>query len=131
MNKESMVGWGLAVLAVAAGYWQWGWRGLVLALTLVAFWLLLQFSRALRALRDAASAPLGSVPSAVMLHAKLQVGMALPQILRCAGSLGRKVADEPETYEWRDASGATLRAELTGGRLTRWALERPAEGGGA
>jgi hypothetical protein len=53
--------------------------------------------------------------------------MRLPQVLRLTGSLGRKVADEPETFEWTDASGARLRAEMRVGRLARWALVRPVE----
>ena len=45
------VGWGLAAAAVAVGYAGYGWPGVVLALGVVVFWLLLQFNRALRALR--------------------------------------------------------------------------------
>jgi hypothetical protein len=124
MNKEAIVGWGLGSLAVAVGYVQWGWPGVVLATTLVVFWLLLQFSRALRAMRGAAGAPVGSVPSAVMLHAQLSRGLKLAQLMRLAGSLGRPVGDDPEAYEWTDASGACLHAELERGRLVRWELRR-------
>ena len=66
------IGWGLAALAIAAGYVGWGWRGVVLGVTVIVFWLLLQFSRSLRVLRNAADAPVGHVASAVMLHGKLQ-----------------------------------------------------------
>jgi hypothetical protein len=79
-------------------------------------------------LRDASAAPMGSVPSVVMLHAKLRAGMPLTQLLRCAGSLGKRVADAPEAYEWADASGAVLRAELHHGSLVSWVIERPLEG---
>ena len=78
MNKQEVLGWGLGSLAVAVGYVQWGWQGVVLAVTLVVFWLLLQFSRGVRSLREAAGAPVGSVRSAVMLHSRLQAGMNLP-----------------------------------------------------
>ena len=61
--------------ALAAGYVGYGWPGVVLALTVVVFWLLLQFSRALRTLRNAASGPVGQVASAVMLHSRLKAGM--------------------------------------------------------
>jgi hypothetical protein len=54
-------GWLLATAAVAVGAWQWGWRGALLGLTVVVFWLLLQFSRSLRVLREAGAAPKGSV----------------------------------------------------------------------
>ncbi|HEX5688159.1 MAG TPA: hypothetical protein VFY73_29425 [Ideonella sp.] len=127
MNRDAMLSWVLGAAAVAVGYVQWGWRGVILATTLVVFWMLLQFSRAVRVMRDAASAPVGSVPSAVMLHAKLRRGMRLTQVLRLTGSLGRRLATEPETFEWADASGAAIRAELEGGRLARWDLQRSGE----
>jgi hypothetical protein len=124
VNKQELIGWGLGSLAVAVGYVQWGWQGVVLAITLVVFWLLLQFSRAVRSLREAAAAPVGTVSSAVMLHTKLKAGMNLPAIMRLAGSLGRKVVDDPETFEWSDEGGATVRAEMKAGRLARWELLR-------
>ena len=125
MNNP-FIGWALAALAVAIGYAQWGWPGVVLAVTMIVFWLLLQFSRALRVLRKAGSAPMGQVPNAVMLHAKLQRGQRLPQILAFTRSLGTKLADDPETFEWRDAGGDAVRVELRGGKLERWTLQRAA-----
>jgi hypothetical protein len=77
-----------------------------------------------RSLREAAAAPVGTVSSAVMLHTKLKAGMNLPAIMRLAGSLGRKVVDDPETFEWSDEGGATVRAEMKAGRLARWELLR-------
>ncbi len=50
----AIVGWLPALAALAAGYLGWGGRGVVPALTVAAFWLLLQFSRSLRVLRTAA-----------------------------------------------------------------------------
>lgn len=127
MLNNPLVGWALAVLAVAVGYFQWGWQGVVLAVTVIVFWLLLQFSRALRVLRNAGSAPVGQVPSAVMLHTKLQRGQRLPEILKFTKSLGIKLADDPETFEWRDAGGDAVRVELRGGRLDHWTLQRTSE----
>ncbi|HRF84756.1 MAG TPA: hypothetical protein PLO34_10080, partial [Pseudoxanthomonas sp.] len=72
-----IVGWGLAVVAIAAGYVGWGWRGVILGVTVIVFWLLLQFSRSLRVLKRAAGNPVGHVDSAVMLHSRLQAGMTL------------------------------------------------------
>jgi hypothetical protein len=129
--NNPIIGWALAALAVAVGYLQWGWPGVVLAVTVVVFWLLLQFSRALRVLRNAGSAPMGQVPNAVMLHAKLQRGQRLPQILAFTKSLGSKVADNPETFEWRDAGGDAVRVELSGGKLERWTLQRAADAANA
>ncbi|HET7524361.1 MAG TPA: hypothetical protein VFK10_00315 [Burkholderiaceae bacterium] len=119
-----VVGWLLAGVALAMGYWQWGWPGVALAVTLIAFWLLLQFSRALRVLRNAGRAPVGHVDSAVMLHARLQRGQRLPQILAITRSLGIKRDDKPEVFEWRDAGGDAVRIELVEGKLTRWELRR-------
>lgn len=117
-------GWALALAAVVGGWLSYGWQGLVLALTVIVFWLLLQFSRSLRALQRAAGRPVGSVPNAVMLNAKLQAGLRLPQVLALTGSLGRKVGDDPETWAWADAAGDEVRVELHGGRVCAWKLTR-------
>ena len=90
-----IVGWGLAVLGIAAGYVGWGWPGVVLGVTVVVFWLLLQFSRSLRVLKKAAGAPVGHVDSAVMLHSKLKAGMTLMQVLVLTRSLGTKLSETP------------------------------------
>ena len=123
---DARIGWALAVLAAATGYWAYGWRGVLLAVTVVAFWLLLQFSRALRVMRLAANAPVGLVPSVVMLHSKLGAGMRLMEVVTITRSLGRKVRDEPETFAWRDESGAEVEVEFVGGRCTAWRLTRNA-----
>ena len=127
-------GWALALAAVALGWLQWGWRGVLLAVTVVVFWLLLQFSRALRVMRLAAAAPVGEVPSAVMLHARLRQGMRLMEILPLTRSLGQRMAsthappearpEDVERFAWRDASGARVQVELVRGRLRSWTLQR-------
>jgi hypothetical protein len=122
---DARLGWALAVLATATGYWAYGWRGVLLAVTVVVFWLLLQFSRALRVMRLAAQAPVGVVPSAVMLHSKLRHGMRLMDVVTLTRSLGRKVRDEPETFAWRDESGAEVEIEFVGGSCSQWRLTRP------
>lgn len=119
------VGWALAAAAVALGGWQWGWQGVLLGATVVVFWLLLQFSRSLRVLRQAGAAPKGSVANAVMLHSRLQAGMTLMQILPLAGSLGEPLAPPPdERFAWTDASGDRVELLLRGGRLAEWQLRR-------
>jgi hypothetical protein len=122
MNAK--LGWGLALLATALGYHFFGWRGVALAASGMVFWLLLQFSRAMRVMKTAAQSPVGTVPSAVMLNARLHVGMPLMDILTRTRSLGEKLADEPETWRWRDDAGDSVRVELIDGRLARWTLER-------
>lgn len=125
---SAKLGWGLAVLAVALGYVQFGWRGVLVAVSGIVFWLLLQFARALRVMRAAGAAPVGQVASAVMLHARLQRGQRLMDLIALTHSLGEKLSDTPETYRWQDASGAAVDVALVDGRVTRWALRRPAGG---
>ena len=135
MNSP-LVGWLLAAAALAVGYRTYGWPGLMLAVTAVVFWLLLQFSRALRAVRNAADAPLGSVRSAVMFNARLRPGMTMPQVLALTGSLGRRiegqpgaaVADDEEVWSWQDDGNVAIDATFGRGRLLRWQLRRPEDG---
>jgi len=126
---SAAVGWALAAIAIAIGYLQWGWPGVVLAVTMIVFWLLLQFSRAQRVLRNAGRAPVGHIDSAVMLAARLQHGQRLPQILALTRSLGIRSGGQggDEVFEWRDAGGDVVRAELRHGRLDRWQLRRAAD----
>jgi hypothetical protein len=122
---DARLGGLLAAAAVVLGWWSYGWPGVVLAVTVIAFWLLLQFSRTVRLLREAASAPVGHVPNAVMLHAKLRERMPMADVIRAAGSLGRKTAEQPETFAWTDAGGVRVEVELMAGRCTTWRLHRP------
>jgi hypothetical protein len=122
--NAAWLGWALVVAAVAAGYVGYGWKGVALAFTLTAFWMLLQFSQALRTLRIASNRPVGKVPSAVMLNAKLHNGMRLPQILRHSQSLGRQIGESPEVWAWADDSGDEVQVELRDGRVARWELRR-------
>jgi hypothetical protein len=127
-------GWALALTALVAGGLQWGWPGVVLAITVIVFWLLLQFSRALRVMRQATGAPVGHVDSAVMLHTKLRTGMRLIDIIPLTRSLGQaeqlqglQDAQALEIFTWTDAAGVAVRVELRAGRLQRWELQRPTE----
>ena len=122
-----LIGWGLAVVALAVGYASYGWPGVLLGVSVIVFWLLLQFSRGLRVMRNAAGRPIGSIDSAVMLHTKLRPGLRLLDILPLTRSLGQKVADDPETFVWTDGGGDRVRVELRNGRCTAFALERASD----
>lgn len=130
---DGRIGWALAVAAVALGYLQWGWKGVLLAVSGIVFWLLMQFTRALRAMRTAGGAPVGHVGSAVMLQARLKPRMRLMDVILLTRSLGEKLADETpdtaETFRWTDASGAAVTLRLRGGRVTDWDFSRPAGDG--
>jgi len=120
-----VLGWTLAALALAAGWAGWGWQGLVLAATVIAFWLVLQFNRALRVLRGASGRPVGHVESAVMLNAKLQRGWALWQVIALTRSLGERTGDGEDRWRWTDPSGASVELTLRRGRVAEWRLQRP------
>jgi Flp pilus assembly protein TadB len=119
------IGWTIAVLAVAVGWQTQGWLGVMMAASVIVFWLLLQFTRVMRVMRVAGQAPVGRIESAVMLHAKLHAGMPMLDVLRLTRSLGRKLADEPETFVWTDAGGVQVRVGFERGRCRQWVLLRP------
>ena len=129
---NTAVGWALAVAAMAAGTIAYGWPGVLLALSVVVFWLLLQFSRALRLMRRAAQRPIGSVTSALMLQTKLRQGMLLADVMKLTGSFGSLAATAEETkkptakevYTWTDTGGDALQVTLTDGKVTAWQLQR-------
>ena len=91
-----VVGWSLAAAALFAGWQGYGWQGLVFSATLIVFWLVLQFNRALRVMKNAASAPVGHVKSAVMLHSKLQPRLTLMQVVTLTHSLAASSARSPK-----------------------------------
>ena len=120
-----ILGWGLAAAAVVAGWKVYGWQGVVMAVSLVVFWLLLQFSRTMRAMKNAAAAPKGRIGSAVMINAKLQAGMTLLQVISLTKSLGDRVNETPETWSWVDNGDSRVTLVFEGGQLKSWQLVRP------
>ncbi|MES2101276.1 MAG: hypothetical protein V4569_15715 [Pseudomonadota bacterium] len=122
-----VIGWGLAFAALVAGWFSYGWPGLALGFSVIVFWLLIQFNRSVRVMRDAGEAPIGYVPSAVMLHSKLRIGLPMLQIVKLTKSLGTRLSESPEVWAWADESGAEVRIVFDKGLCTRWTLNRPAE----
>ena len=120
-----LVGWALAFVALVAGWFSYGWPGIALAVSVIVFWLLIQFNRSVRVMRDASESPVGHVPSAVMLHSKLSAGMPMLQIVRLTKSLGRRVSESPEVWSWTDDSGADVRITFDNGVCASWTLDRP------
>lgn len=127
----AVLSWALAGIAFVAGWLLYGWRGLALAVSVVVFWLLLQFSRSLRVLRDAGRTPVGHVDNAVMLHSRLKTGMRLMQVLALTQSLGKQVSETPEVWCWSDAGGDRVLLTMQEGKLREWTLQRAAEDGEA
>lgn len=122
-----VLGWSLAFVALVAGWFGYGWPGLALAFTVIVFWLLIQFNRSVRVMREASESPVGRVPSAVMLHAKLRAGLPMLQVVKLTKSLGRRLSESPEVWSWADDSGAEVRIVFDKGLCTSWALHRPEE----
>lgn len=122
---NGLVGWCLAIAAVVMAAKAYGWQGAVFAVTVVVFWLLLQLSRALRAMRRAALRPLGHVDSAVMLNARLRSGMTMLQIIGLTRSLGRRISADPEVWRWQDEGDSVITLSLHAGKLHHWTLDRP------
>ena len=120
-----IVGWALALLALAAGWRGYGWPGVALACSVIVFWLLMQLHRSMKVMRRAAASPVGHVDSAVMLNAKLRAGLPMLQVVVLTKSLGQHVAAQPETWAWADASGAEVNIVFDQGRCVRWVLRRP------
>jgi len=124
MNR--IIGWSLATILVVVAWYSYGWQGVLLGVSVVVFWLLLQFSRAMRAMRQAGQAPVGHVDSAVMLNAKLQPGMTMLQVIGLTRSLGRKLDGGDDHWAWSDEGGSTVKLRFEGGKLARFELDRPA-----
>ena len=120
---NGVVAWLLVAAAFAAGWMSYGWPGLALAATVVVFWLLLQFSSAMRVMRRAAQQPVGHVDHALAFKARLRRGMTMLQIVSMTGSLGRRVSAQPEAWAWGDAD-VTVTLVMNGARLDRWSFAR-------
>ncbi len=120
----------LALAALVLGGALLGWQGAIFAATGIVFWLLLQMTRLMRLMKNAGSAPMGSVPNAVMLNSKLHAGMKLVELIKLTGSLGIKQST-PDTWLWRDAGGDTVEVVLKKGKLAEWRLQRAAQDGPA
>ena len=123
----SKLGWVLAALAFAAGWWVYRWQGLLMAATVTVFWLLLQFSRALRVMKNAADSPVGHVASAVMFQSRLKPGLTMMQVIGLTKSLGRKLGDSGDVWRWADAGGTEVEVVFHDGLCQRWQLRRMAE----
>ena len=122
-----VIGWAMALVALAAGWRGYGWPGVALAFTVIVFWLLIQFNRSVKVMRNAANSPVGHIDSAVMLNAKLSTGLPMIRIVTLTKSLGRRIAEAPETWAWADASGSSVTIVFDKGRCKTWVLNRPVE----
>ena len=120
-----VLGWLLAAILAYASWQVYSWPGLAMAASAIVFWLLLQFNRAVRVMKNAADSPVGHVASAVMFHAGLHPGMTMLQIVTQTKSLGRKVEGGDDDWRWSDPGGSSVRLHFERGRLKTWQIDRP------
>jgi hypothetical protein len=114
----------LAASALLAGWWAFRWGGLVLAITVIAFWSILQFNRASRQLRNVADRPKGMVDSVVTLQSKLAHGMHMSDVLAISNSLGQRLNERGNDWLWRDSYGNQIVVTLRRGSVERWSATR-------
>jgi hypothetical protein len=114
----------LAGTALFAGWGMLGWPGLVLAVTVIAFWMVLQFNRATRQMRNVADRPKGMVDSVITLQAKLGHGMTMEQVLEISQSLGQRLNDSGSEWMWRDSYGNQIIVTFRRGGVVRWHASR-------
>jgi hypothetical protein len=116
-------------LSLALSYAAWrsyGAQGLLLAVLMLSFWLMLHFTKLMRLLRTVARRPMGRVNSATALLARLKPGMAMVDVIRLTLSIGalRTPPDtEPEERHWADDTGQAVSCRFEHGRLASFQLE--------
>ena len=114
----------LAASALLAGWWAFRWAGLALAITVMAFWSILQFNRASRQLRNVADRPKGMVDSVVTLQSKLAYGMNMAEVLAISSSLGQRMNERGNDWLWRDSYGNQIVVTFRRGSVERWSATR-------
>ena len=114
----------LAASALLAGWWSFGWAGLVLAVTVLVFWTILQFNRASSQLRNVADRPKGMVDSVVTLQSKLGHGMTMAEVLAISNSLGQRMNERGNEWLWRDSYGNQIVVTFRRGSVERWSATR-------
>ncbi len=120
----------LGVLVISFAYRSYGWSGVAAAVGALVMWGLLHFTRMMQVLKRASGRPIGYVDSAVMLNAKLREGMTLLHVTAMTRSLGELKsvkAQQPELFRWADGSDSHVTCEFFGGKLVKWALQRPVQ----
>ena len=116
------------VVLVAASYHLYGWAGVAVSTGGLVMWLLLHFTRMVQALHRTANQPVGYVPSAVMLNARLKPGMTLLHVIAMTRSLGALQSPkdaQPEVFRWTDGSDSHVTCTFVDGKLAGHELWRP------
>ncbi len=121
----------IAIIGGTALAYRWyGWPGVAGAISIVVFWVLLNFNRTMAVLKRATNRPIGYVDSAVMLNAKLKPGLSLLHVVAMTKSLGAlqtAKAAQPEVFRWTDGGQSHVTCTFVGGKLAHHELFRPGE----
>jgi len=111
----------LALTLCVAAWRSYGAQGLLLAVLMLSFWVLLHFTKLMRLLRAAASRPIGAVAEVPTLQSQLRLGMALHDVIRRTACLGERlnepVGADVESFCWSDEKGRRLLLRFEAGRL--------------
>ena len=116
------------IAAVVLAYRFYGWQGVAGVVSMLVFWVLLNFNRMMQVLKRAANRPIGYVDSAVMLNAKLKPGMTLMHVIAMTKALGELKSPketQPEVFAWTDGSESRVTATFVSGKLSHHELFRP------
>ena len=116
------------VVGTALAYRSYGWQGVAGAISIVVFWVLLNFSRTMAVLKRTTHRPIGYVDSAVMLNAKLKPNATLLHVVamtRALGLLKSVKGEQPEVFEWKDGTESTVTCTFVAGKLAHHVLLRP------
>jgi hypothetical protein len=125
---KTLILWVGGTLLIAAAYRAYEWKGVVLVVTGLVFWLMLHFTRLMQALKRAANRPVGYIDSAVMLSVRLKVGWSLLHLVAMTKSLGALQSEkdaQPEIFRWTDNGNSYVDCTFVGGKLASWQLVRP------
>ena len=118
-----------AIVGAAAFAWQgYGYKGVLVVVSVLVFGVLLHFSRMMQVLKRAANRPVGHVDSAVMLNAKLKPGATLLHVVAMTRALGllKSIKNaQPEVFEWKDNTDSAVTCTFVGGKLAHHELVRP------
>jgi hypothetical protein len=114
-------------LALAFAAWRsYGWQGLILAVLMMVFWVLLHLTKLMRLLQAAAERPVGKVRDAWGLNKRLRRGKSLADVMRLTHSLGERhteAGQDPEIMSWTDERGHRVRCTFVKGRLQSFELQ--------
>lgn len=127
LNTRAALWWAAMALVMWGAWQQYGGLGLMLAFSMLMFWLTIQFSQTLRVLKRAAGQPKGTVAHALKLHIKLKPGMKLLTVIGLTGSLGEMLSEpdaQPEVFRWTDSGGSSVTARFLDGRLLEHSIQR-------